>query len=269
MYLTQEQYETLKSTIKKRSEESKIWCEGKRKAKHKKKHTVLSFEECENYCEYYLSNNMKELKFIVSKILGKMEDEKTYFDEREKYELKDLGYEVFVLSLGTYDPETKCSFKTFLYGNIKRKFSTYGRDRTRTSRCNWEPKWDDENKCYKLNKDGEIEMRPVFDVSMYSKSNENSKNEGRELWETFKSKGDFVKRIVESETENNIESYSPAMQNYLNTLSSVQMEVLRLISEGFKKEEILEILHIPPALYTDSIAAIKNPKNTRLLRRSE
>lgn len=269
VYFTQENYETLREEIRRRSENSKIWegGRGKRKTRYKSKNMALTLEECEKYCKIYLSNDMKKLKFIIQQIINNQNTKKEKFDSREKYELSDLGYEVFVLSLGMYDPESNCSFDTFLSGNITRKFYTYGRDRTRRSRCNWEPKWDYENNCYKKNEKGEIEKKPVFDISMFSKVKNG--DDGMELWETFEGGGDFVDNLIEHHTENNVEEYSREMQRYLRTLSDVQIEVLRMTSNGFLKEEIIEILDIPVELYNDSIAAIKNPKNTRLLRRGE
>ena len=104
MYFTQEQYETLKDEIKRRSEESKIWNkDGKRKAKYKKKHTAMSYEECEKCCEFYLSDNMRELNLIINKVLAKIRNEKEYFDERERYELKDLAYDCLLYTSDAAD----------------------------------------------------------------------------------------------------------------------------------------------------------------------
>lgn len=255
MYFTQEQYETLTRAILDRSND--------------KSRTViyLSFEECERYCEHYLSNKMKELKKVTNAVIGRLENDKTNFDDRERYELKDLSYEVFVLTLGTYNPKANCSFKTFLYGNLLRKFYTYGRDKTRKSRCNWEQVWDDEHHCYKRDENGNIVKKPVFDISMYSKktsSRSNNSGEGREIWESFEYKKDFVNEIIEREN-NKEDEFSKEMKEYLESLSSIQVRILKLIANGFEKEEIVSTLCISKELYLDSIRAIKDIKRIRLL----
>lgn len=259
MYFTQEQYETLTRAMLNRSND--------------KSRTVihLSFEECERYCEHYLSNKMKELKKITNAVIGRLENDKTNFDDRERYELKDLSYEVFVLTLGTYNPKANCSFKTFLYGNLLRKFYTYGRDKTRKSRCNWEQVWDDEHHCYKRDENGNIVKKPVFDISMYSKkanSKSNSEGDGREIWESFEYKKDFVNELIEREN-NKEDEFSKEMKEYLESLSSIQVRILKLVANGFEKEEIVSTLCISKELYSDSIRAIKDIKRIRLLTRKD
>lgn len=262
MYFTQEQYETLKYEIKRRSEESKIWNkDGKRKAKYKKNHTAMSYEECEKYCEFYLSDNMRELNLIINKVLAKIRNEKEYFDERERYELKDLAYEVFVLSLGTYDPKAECSFKTFLYGNIFRKSTTYGRDRTRMSRCNCEPKWDKENKCYALNKRGEIDMRPVFDISMYSviKKDGNEK----EIWQDFKAKDNVENTVIEKQIP--LEEYSDSVKAFLENMSRDARNVATYILDGYTKETIIKCKGVTTEQYNNAIREFRTFENVHIL----
>lgn len=259
MYFTQKQYDRLTLAMLDRSND--------------KSRTViyLSFEECERYCEHYLSNKMKELKKVTNAVIGRLENDKTNFDDRERYELKDLSYEVFVLTLGTYNPKANCSFKTFLYGNLLRKFYTYGRDKTRKSRCNWEQVWDDEHHCYKRDENGNILKKPVFDISMYSKkanSKSNSEGEGREIWESFEYKKDFVNEIIEREN-NKEDEFSKEMKEYLESLSSIQVRILKLVANGFEKEEIVSTLCISKELYSDSIRAIKDIKRIRLLTRKD
>ena len=192
MYFTQKQYDRLTLAMLDRSND--------------KSRTViyLSFEECERYCEHYLSNKMKELKKVTNAVIGRLENDKTNFDDRERYELKDLSYEVFVLTLGTYNPKANCSFKTFLYGNLLRKFYTYGRDKTRKSRCNWEQVWDDEHHCYKRDENGNILKKPVFDISMYSVEKKDG-NE-KEIWQYFKAKDNVEKWLacVENQSRDNL-----------------------------------------------------------------
>ena len=61
------------------------------------------------------------------------------------------------------------------------------------------------------------------------------------------------------------DTYSDKMNRYLNKLSNLQKEVLRLISIGFMPSEILEELHINQKMYEDCYQAIHSYRNISLL----
>lgn len=61
------------------------------------------------------------------------------------------------------------------------------------------------------------------------------------------------------------DTYSDKMNKYLNKLSNLQKEVLRLISIGFTPSEILEELHINKQMYEDCYSAIHSYRNTSIL----
>lgn len=249
MYFTQEQYETLTREILKRSNDKTrtgIW---------------LSFEQCEKYCEYYLSNKMKELKEVTNAVITRMENNKTVLDNREKYELKDLSYEVFVLTLGTYNPEANCSFKTFLYGNLKRKFYTYGRDKTRKSRCNWEHEWDEENRCYKKDKNGNIVKKPVFDISMYSVEKKDG-NE-KEIWQFFKAKDNVENTVIEKQIP--LEEYSDSVKAFLENMSRDARNVATYILDGYTKETIIKCKGVTTEQYNNAIREFRTFENVHIL----
>lgn len=249
MYFTQEQYETLTRAILKRSNDKTrtgIW---------------LSFEQCEKYCAYYLSNKMKELKKVTNAVITKMENNKTVLDDREKYEMKDLSYEVFVLTLGTYNPEANCSFKTFLYGNLKRKFYTYGRDKTRKSRCNWEHEWDEENRCYKKDKNGNIVKKPVFDISMYSVEKKDG-NE-KEIWQFFKAQDNVENAVIEKQMP--VEEYSDSVKAFLENMSRDAKIVATYILDGYTKEMIIECKGITTEQYNNAIREFGTFENVHIL----
>lgn len=249
MCFTQEQYETLTKAILKRSNDKTrtgIW---------------LSFEQCEKYCEYYLSNKMKELKKVTNSVITRMENNKTVLDNREKYELKDLSYEVFVLTLGTYNPEANCSFKTFLYGNLKRKFYTYGRDKTRKSRCNWEHEWDEEHGCYKRDENGNIVKKPVFDISMYSVEKKDG-NE-KEIWQFFKAKDNVENAVIEKQMP--VEEYSDSVKAFLENMSRDAKIVATYILDGYTKEMIIECKGITTEQYNNAIREFGTFENVHIL----
>lgn len=249
MYFTQEQYDRLTLAMLDRSND--------------KSRTVihLSFEECERYCEHYLSNKMKELKKVTNAVIGRLENDKTNFDDRERYELKDLSYEVFVLTLGTYNPKANCSFKTFLYGNLLRKFYTYGRDKTRKSRCNWEQVWDDEHHCYKRDENGNIVKKPVFDISMYSVEKKDG-NE-KEIWQFFKAKDNVENAVIEKQMP--AEEYSDSVKAFLENISRDAKIVATYILDGYTKEMIIECKGITTEQYNNAIREFGTFENVHIL----
>jgi FixJ family two-component response regulator len=55
------------------------------------------------------------------------------------------------------------------------------------------------------------------------------------------------------------------MLEYLNRLSTLQKNVLRLIIAGYLPKEIVEELHITQKQYSDSCAAIHSYRNVSVL----
>jgi DNA-directed RNA polymerase sigma subunit (sigma70/sigma32) len=65
--------------------------------------------------------------------------------------------------------------------------------------------------------------------------------------------------------ENNEEGYSKKMLEYLDRLSTLQKNILRLIIAGYLPKEIVEELHITQKQYSDSCAAIHSYRNVCVL----
>ena len=76
----------------------------------------------------------------------------------------------------------------------------------------------------------------------------------------------WLKKIPYIENNNDEEELSPQMEEYLNGLSKVQRKILIHLADGYKKEEIIDMLNIDDFLYKDSIMAIKDEKNKRKIR---
>lgn len=72
--------------------------------------------------------------------------------------------------------------------------------------------------------------------------------------------------LEEALIENSDEQFSENMQKYLSKLSKKQRAVATLLSEGYKPEEIREILHITNKQYTDCMMAIRSYDNTKILK---
>ena len=143
-----------------------------------------------------------------------------------------IALEVLLNSATKYD-SAKSKFKTFLIGNIERKFKTEIRDRNREKRI--------------------IHNNTIsIDVP-----NDDSMN----IIETI-SDNITIETLLFSEGS---EKYSDKMESYLSRLSPLQKKVLHLLSIGFIKGEILEELHISSKEYQDCYEAIHSYRNTSIL----
>lgn len=218
----------------------------------------LTPEEAEKIQQIYLDNDMYELKKICKTLIYKKKKSSKDLPTLHDAELESLAVEVFLSSLLKYDSSVKCTFKTFLYGNIWRKYWTYTRDIERKKRCVYVPDIDEETGKQKVDKEGNPKEKPVFDISIYSQIDE----DGMQLWETFVSG-----KTVEDVVFQNDQEMSSTMREYTNKLSRVQSVILHMLADGFNEEEILQNLHISKLLYNDSLKAIRNNTNTRILRR--
>lgn len=216
----------------------------------------LTPEEAEKIQQIYLDNDMYELKKICKTLIYKKKKSSKDLPTLHDAELESLAVEVFLSSLLKYDSSVKCTFKTFLYGNIWRKYWTYTRDIERKKRCVYVPDIDEETGKQKVDKEGNPKEKPVFDISIYSQIDE----DGMQLWETFVSG-----KTVEDVVFQNDQEMSSTMREYTNKLSRVQSVILHMLADGFNEEEILQNLHISKSLYNDSLKAIRNNTNTRIL----
>lgn len=177
----------------------------------------------------YYSNNAKKLHKMVDKILlnfGGLSD-------KDLDDFYSLANEVFVDVLKRYDQSK--SFDAFLYSCLRNKIKTEvtkrNREKRKADRMSISidtPIGDDENSTYK-------------DVIADKVNIEN----------------DFFKEKEEG--------YSRRMLLYLNRLSNLQKEVLRLNIVGYQPNEIRESLKINEKQYADCYAAIHSYRNVSVL----
>lgn len=177
----------------------------------------------------YYENNARKLHIIVDKILIKLK-----FHDVDKEDFYSLANEIFVDVLKRYDSQK--SFDGFLYSCLVKKF------KSEMTRRNRQKRQADKNS-----------------VSIYTPVGDEGSNA---------TLSDMIadSRTIEKEIfEENEEGYSKEMALYLNRLSNLQKEVLRLISIGFMPKEIIEELHISQKVYNDSYSAIHSYRNTSIL----
>ena len=175
----------------------------------------------------YYEDNAKKMRTMIDKILFRL---KFNVDNEDFY---SLGNEVFLDVLNRYDG--KQDFDGFLYSCLVRKFKT---EMTRRNR-------------YKRQADR-------MAISIDSPVGE---DENMTLSDIIADK-DTIEKIFFEEKE---DTYSDGMRRYLNRLSILQREVLRLISIGFNPNEILTELHINKKQYEDCYQAIHSYRNISVL----
>ena len=185
-------------------------------------------EKHEDLVDLYFKNDGKVLYSLIDKVLFKLK-----FDV-EKSDFYSLGSEIFLDALCRYD-ETQ-DFNGFLYSCLTNKFKTEMTRRNRQKRqC--------DNNSISID-------TPIGD-----------EDGNFTIGDTITSKSTIEKEFFEERED----GYSKEMCRYLGRLSSLQREVLRLISIGFMPSEILEELHINQKMYEDCYQAIHSYRNISLL----
>ena len=176
----------------------------------------------------YYENNAKKLHKMVDKVLFKL---KFDVDNEDFY---SLANEIFVDVIKRYDKSQ--DFDGFLYSCLINKFKTEMTRRNRQKRqC--------DNNSISID-------TPIGD------------DDGNfAIGDIISSKSTIEKEFFEEREE----GYSKEMCRYLSRLSSLQREVLRLISIGFTPSEILEELHINQKMYEDCYQSIHSYRNISLL----
>lgn len=178
----------------------------------------------------YYANNAKKLHKIVDKILFKFGG----LSDKDLDDFYSLANEVFVDVMNRYDESR--SFDGFLYSCLSNKIMSEitkrnreKRKADRTSISIDTPIGDDDERC------------TIGDMIA----------------------DDFT---IEKELfEKNEEGYSRRMLSYLNKLSTIQKDVLKLNIAGYLPNEIREELHITEKQYADCEAAIHSYRNVSVL----
>lgn len=199
----------------------------------------------------YYENEAKKLHSVVDRILKKLQ-----FVDVDKEDFYSLANEIFVDVIKRYDGNR--DFDGFLYSCLTNKFKTEMTRRNRQKRkVIIEIKEEDENGNIKVVKKGFSELSldsPIRD--------DNSTTLGDMLAQTIRAT-DFD--IDKTFFEDNGERYSEKMIKYINRLSNLQKEVVKLIIAGYIAEEIKQVLNIDEKQYQDCMMAIRSYKNVSIL----
>lgn len=211
--------------------------QGKSQKKKKYKYTPEQLAIADEYCR----NDMSKLKSscypIFKKFVGGI-DEKDYDD------LFSLGLEVLTSSIQKYTPDKNCKFHTFFCRNFTLRCFTYLRNTNKEKRSNTKT---DKNGKKIFSKDASLDA--VGD-------------NGKTLGETLDS-GNSIEKSFEDSF--NSLYMSENVEAYLSRLSRKQQQIVILLANKHKRNEILEILHISLKDYNEHLRRIKSESNVKYL----
>lgn len=195
----------------------------------------------------YYENDAKKLHKMVDKVLKNL-----HFVDVDKDDYYSLATEIFVNEvIPNYNPEK--SFESFLYSTLYKKFCTAMTRATRSKRCT-------KIKVEEKDKNGETIIKEI--ILPDERLNAPIGDEDNSTLEDMISSNHTVESEIFGEKEF---GYSKKMKQYLDRLSLLQKEVLRLISIGFEPNEILAELHINKKQYEDCYNAIHAYRNIVIL----
>ncbi len=177
----------------------------------------------------YYADNAKKLHKVVDKILQKFGG----LSDKDVDDFYSLANEVFVDVMKRYDYTQ--SFDGFLYSCLSNKIKTEITRRNREKR--------------KADRMSISIDTPVGD------------EENSTIGDMIADKFTIEKQLFEE----NEEGYSRRMLLYLDRLSNLQKEVLKLNIAGYLPNEIREELHISEKQYADCYAAIHSYRNVSVL----
>lgn len=179
--------------------------------------------------EFYCEDEMRELKKICCPMLVKIGG----ISEKDYDDFYSIALEVLGDAVIRFEEDQNCQFKTFLIGNIKRKFNTEIRDRNRNKRI---PAKQIDSMSNLVTEDGlELSELVPSDFNTFDEACEHSG------WHESK------------------------IERYLSRLSEMQRKIVSLLSNGYKPNEIRELLHMSNKNYLQNLAAIQAYENVREL----
>lgn len=178
----------------------------------------------------YYADNAKKLRNVVDKILFKFGG----LSNKDRDDFYSLANEVFVDVIKRYD-RTK-SFDGFLYSCLSNKIMTEITRRNREKR-----------------------KADRFSISL---DGINEKDEECTLLEFLPSDFDTFEEATKRQGN---EQYQDKVQRYISKLSNRQVNILNLLVDGYKANEICQVLEISSKEYANELKAMRSYENVKIL----
>lgn len=181
------------------------------------------------YCE----NDMRLLKKISNSIFLKFNEPLQNADYADFY---SIANETLWKAYNAYNPDTGISFDVFLRTCLKKKFITEIRSRHRDKRA----------------------------VGRYAVPLESQNREGEDscLLDIIPSDFDTFEEALKEEDGG---QYQDKVQQYISKLSRQQINILNLLIDGYKPNEIQQILEISSQRYAENLWAMRSYEIVKIL----
>ena len=204
------------------------------------KNEKLTMDEMNSIVNYFYVEDGKELKKICNQILRVIwNDVPGYY----KDDFESLAGYIITFCLESYDPTTG-PFRAYVYPYLQKKFISYIYEINSLKRGgdgNWDREKRDENG-KKIKKTVKVKF-----VNIDDKIKEGSDSTYADILEGGKSVEDI---IFENEKDSKLEAY-------INRLSKIQKEIVFLMMDGYKPNEIQEELHITNKQYFNYVTEMR------------
>lgn len=179
----------------------------------------------QDYVEFYAHNEMKELKKLIKPLIDRMGLSQMEYDD-----LYSIAQEVLWSSAMSYREDKNTKFSSYLYNNVSLRFKTYLRD---------------------TNREKDIKRSNLVSL-------DEETDEGLNLEEKVASKFDIYREL-------GLENTSDKAALYISKLSKTQQKILSLLMEGYKREDIIDLLHITAKVFADNISEIRSDRKIKYL----
>lgn len=181
------------------------------------------------YCE----NDMQLLKRISKSIFSKFNEPLTQADYDDFYSIANL---TLWQAYNSYNPDTGISFEGFLCSCLQKKFKTELTRRHRRKR--------------------------ILNQLAVSLDGINENSEEYSLLDFLSSDFDTFEEAAKRQ-ENG--QYRDKVQQYISRLSNEQVNILNLLMDGYKVNEICRILEISEKRYAENMQTMRSYENVKIL----
>ena len=209
----------------------------------------ITEEEANNIVDFFYGNNGKEIKILCNQILHTIWNDMPFY---YKDDFESLAGRVLLVCINKYDPSVG-DFRGFAYSLMQNRFISYIYS-INSLKCGGDGNWDKE----KRDENGKKIKKSVRikTVNIDDKVKEDSDTTYADILPGSKSVEDVV---FESKKDSRLEIY-------INRLSRTQREIAELLANGYKPNEIQELVGLTPKQYFDNLTEMRNPENTDILK---
>lgn len=191
--------------------------------------TDKDLEVLKAYCE----NDMRLLKRVSQSVLLKFYVTLADVDKDDFYSIANT---TLWKAYKSYDPESGISFHLFLRSCLYKKFAEEIRDRHRQKRV--------------------INQYTVSLDAMGDSDDEYS------LLDIIPSDFDIFDEVIKGQDS---EQYTDKVQEYISKLSNQQINILNLLIDGYKPDEIRKALNISNKEYSNDLNIMRSYENVKVL----